>query len=175
MSRHEHGSGSLLRSGPQKGLGGFLYPDRNGSFRAPKVRPIPAYGNAIGMISVTSRPRRGRRTQLSLACFVWFASFVGWFFVSVLLWPGSLVWFHSYCDDAAPRGGPSPLRPRPTLYARDPCGATKLARTNHRAQTMSRHEHGSGSLLRSGPPAGLGDDFFSSGKTHRFARAWRHR
>jgi len=24
---------------------------------------------------------------------------------------------------------------------------------------MSRHEHGSGSLLRSGPPEGLGDDF----------------
>jgi len=75
------------------------------------------------------RPRRGRITQLSLACFVWIASFVGWFCVSVLLWPGSLVCCPFDCDNAASRGGPSPLRPRPTLTL-----ATRAARKNSLGQ-----------------------------------------
>jgi len=68
MSRPEHGSGSLLRSGPQEGLGGFLSPDRNGTFRVPKVRPIPAYGNAIGTVNVTS-PTTERSYRLAFDLF----------------------------------------------------------------------------------------------------------
>jgi len=76
------------------------------------------------------RPRRGRITLLSIACLVRFVSFVDWVFVSVLLWPGPLICRLFNRDDAASRGGPSPLRPRPTLTL-----ATRAARQNSLVRT----------------------------------------
>jgi len=67
---------------------------RTGPLRAPKVRSHSSLGQRPRNLQHhVPRPRRGRITQLSLACFVWFASFVDWVFVSVLLWPGPGVWW----------------------------------------------------------------------------------